>query len=69
MSATRGVVAAIVAVLAVEIVMMMTGRATTHVLPGGVTVFGVLGAVALIRIAKLLGAIGVQQPVSDDDDE
>jgi hypothetical protein len=62
-------VAAIVAVLAVEIVMVMTGRATTHVVPGGVTLFGVLGAVALVRIAKLLGAIGVQQPVRDDDDE
>lgn len=69
MSDVRGVMTAIVALLGIEIVMVVTDRATTNVLPGGVTLFGALGAVALVRIAKLLGAIGVQQPGPDDDDE
>jgi len=69
MSRIPVLIAAIGVVLGVEIVMVTMAGVTTHVLPGGLTLFGVLGAVALVRVAKLLGAIGVQHAVPDDDDE
>jgi hypothetical protein len=69
MTRMRAVVALIVVVLVVEIVLVMTDRATMHMVPGGVTVFAVLGAVVLVFGAKLLGAIGVQQAMRDTADD
>lgn len=69
MSATRGVVVAAAVVIGIELVTVMTTEATTHLVPGGFTLFGVLGAAALVRFAKAMGGIGVQQPAPDDDDE
>jgi formate hydrogenlyase subunit 4 len=69
-SATRAVLAAVAVVLGVELATLMTtGARTTHLLPGGFTLFGVLGALALVRVAKAIGALGVQQPAPDDHDE
>jgi hypothetical protein len=65
----RAVIAAIVIVLGVEIVMVTMGRVSTHVLPGGITLFGVLGAVALVRLAKLLAGLGVQHAAQDPGDD
>jgi hypothetical protein len=69
MNRMRAVVASIVAMLVIEIVMVMTDRATMHVVPGGLTLFAVLGAVVLILGAKLLGAIGVQHVMRDTADD
>ena len=69
MTATGVVVATTAVGLAVEVVMWMMGAVTTHLLPGGFTLFSVLGAVVLVRVAKAIGAAGVQEPAPATDDD
>ncbi len=70
MSAPRAVLVAVAVVLGVELaIVMTTGSMTTHLLPGAFVLFGVLGALALVRGAKALGAGGVQEPAPSDHDE
>ena len=71
MTATGIVVTIVAVVLGVEVVMGMMGGMTTHLWPGGFTLFGVVGALVLVRVAKGIAAAGVQEPAvtSDDDDE
>ena len=47
----------------------MMGAVTTHLLPGGFTLFSVLGTVVLVRVAKAIGAAGVQEPAPATDDD
>ncbi|HUF92543.1 MAG TPA: hypothetical protein VMR23_09225 [Candidatus Limnocylindria bacterium] len=65
----RVLVAAVVVVVAVEVAVTTATGEGTHLLPGGFTIFGILGALALVRLAKALGAIGVQEPAPDDRDD
>jgi hypothetical protein len=69
MTIIAAVVAAVAVVVGVEVALLMTTEATTHAWPGGFTVFGVLGAVILVRVAKAVGAIGVQEPAREPDDD
>ena len=69
MSVLAGLVAAIGVVLAVEVAVVMTTGATTHLLPGGFTLFAMLGAVALVRVAKVVGSMGVQEAAREPDSD
>lgn len=71
MTVTGIVVAMAAVVLGVEVVMGMMSGVTTHLWPGGLMLFSVVGALVLIRVAKGIAAAGVQQPAvaTDDHDE
>ena len=64
-----GILVAVAVVVGMEVAIVMTTGATTHSVPGGFTLFGVLGAVILIRVAKVVGAIGAQEPAREPDDD
>lgn len=70
MTATRIVMTAAAAVLAVEVMMWTASAVSTHLWPGGFTLFGAVGALVLVRVAKGMAGAGVQEraPANDDDE-